>query len=102
MPTCRISLRDDSGATSYAGDISKGLDICEVQARFRTGHDLFTPSDASGKALGADGGSAWFYTLVPTEAGLTMAEAKFAGPFAEAIEPVMIRIITAELEVRHA
>ena len=84
------------------GARSTVFDICEVQARFSTGYDLFKPSDANGKALGADGGSAWFYTLVPTEAGLIMAEAKFTGPFSEAIEPGMIRIVSAELEVRHA
>ena len=101
-PSVRIALRDDTGALSYTGDAAKGFDICEVQARFQTGFDLFVPSHATGKGLGADGGAAWFYTLVPTEEGLIMAEAKFVAPFAEAIEPGMIRIITAELEVRHA
>jgi hypothetical protein len=101
-PSVRIALRDASGALSYTGDAAKGFDICEVQARFPTGYDLFVPSDANGKGLGADGGAAWFYTLVPTEEGLVMAEAKFVGPFDEAIEPGMNRIITAELEVRYA
>ena len=101
-PMVRIALRDDSGAMTYAGDAAKGLDVCEVQARFVTGYDLFVPSDANGKGLGADGGAAWFYTLVPTEEGLIMAEAKFVGPFDEVIEAGFVRIVTAELEVRHA
>lgn len=102
VPIMRINAADDAGAVNYTGDIAKGLDICEVQGRLLSGYDLFTPSDVNGKALGADGGSAWFYTLVPTEGGLIMAEARFAGPFSEAIEPGLIRIVSAELEVRHA
>lgn len=101
-PSVRIALRDAGGLLSYTGDAAKGFDICEVQARFMTGYDLFVPSDAGGMGLGADGGAAWFYTLVPTEEGLIMAEAKFVGSFDEAIEPGMNRIITAELEVRYA
>lgn len=101
-PMVRIALCDDGGALNYTGDAAKGLDVCEVQARFVTGYDLFTPSDATGRGLGADGGAAWFKTLVPTEEGLVMAEARFTGSFDEGIEPGMIRIVTAEVEVRYA
>jgi hypothetical protein len=102
VPSMRILLRDDSGASTYLGDIAKGIDVCEVQARPVTGYDAFVPSDANGNALGADGGAAWFFTYLPTDAGLVWAEARFTGPYSEEIKPGMIRIISADLEVRYA
>lgn len=101
-PQMRIRLLDGGGASSYGGDNTKGIEVCEVQARIATGYDLFVPADANGQALGADGGSAWFFTNVPTEAGLQSKEAKFTAMFTEEIRPGLNRIIAGELEIRYA
>ena len=101
-PIMRIRLLDSASNTIYLGDTAKGIDVCELQARLPTGYDLFVPLDAAGVALGADGGSAWFFTYVPTEAGLLSKEARFTAMFNEEIKPGLKRIISGELEVRYA
>lgn len=102
VPIMRFGLMQPAGTVSYLGDITKGIDICEVQARIVTGYDLFVPSDANGLALGADGGAAWFWTYISVGGGLSLVEARFTGPYKAAATPGLNRIITAELEVRNA
>jgi hypothetical protein len=100
-PIMRVSAKA-GGLINYAGDIAKGLDICEVQARLMTGYDLFLPTDANGKALGSDGGSAWFYMPIASGGGLLTAEARFTGPYKVSTLPALRRVVTAEVEVRNA
>lgn len=101
-PEVRIDLLNDSSGNFYAGDITKGLDVCEVQARLSTGYDLFVPTETDGKALGSDGGSAWFYLPVASGGGLTTAEARFTGPYKVSTMSGLRRAVTAEVEVRSA
>ncbi len=53
------------GAGNYTGDGLSGIAVAEVSARIATGFDLFVPSDATGKALGCEGESAWFTYNMP-------------------------------------
>ena len=59
------------------------------------------PADANGLAIGADGGSSWFFVPVPTDAGLVLKEARFTAMFNEDIRPGLNRVISGELEVRY-
>lgn len=102
VPIFRILALDATGAFSYTGDITKGLDICEMQARLPTGFDLFVPSDALGNAMGANGGAAWFWMLVPAGGGLTLAETRFTGPYKAVAMSGLRWSVTAEVEVRNA
>lgn len=102
VPILRINALDATGTLSYAGDVTKGLDICELQARIATGYDLFVPAAADGTGLGANGGSAWFFTSIAAGGGLTWAEARFTGPYKAPAQPGLIRIVSAEVEVRNA
>lgn len=102
IPQIRVNALDDSGAASYVGDITKGLNVCETQARLVTGYDLFMPADANGLIAGADGGSAWFYMPVASGSGLTTAEARFVGPYKVSTMAGLRRTVTAEVEVRNA
>ena len=45
-------------AGNHAGDITRGLDLGEINARVATGADLYLPTDADGAARGAAGGAA--------------------------------------------
>ena len=100
-PVIRIRLLDAGSGAAYAGDVTKGIEVCEVQARIPTGYDLFVPADANGLAIGADGGSSWFFVPVPTDAGLVLKEARFTAMFNEDIRPGLNRVISGELEVRY-
>jgi hypothetical protein len=101
-PIMRVNALSDAGAVTYAGDITKGLDICELQARLSTGYDLFLPTGSDGKVLGSAGGSAWFYFPVASGGGLTTAEARFTGPYKVATLAALRRVVTFEVEVRNA
>ena len=101
-PILHIAVRDDTGASSYAGDTSKGLDVAEVQARFATGYDLFLPSGPDGKALGVAGGGAWAVMPVATGGGLIRAEARFNGPYQANAGPGLIWTVKGQMEVRNA
>lgn len=102
VPILRINALDAAGALSYLGDITKGLDICELQARIPTGFDLFVPSDALGNAMGANGGSAWFWMPVAVGGGLTLAETRFTGSYKAVAMSGLRWSVTAEVEVRNA
>ena len=101
-PILHIAVRDDTGAGTYTGDPAKGLDVAEVQARIATGFDLFVPSDADGKALGAAGGGAWTVMPVATGGGLLRAEARFNGPYQANAGPGLIWTVKGQMEVRNA
>jgi hypothetical protein len=102
VPILRIGALDAAGLQSYLGDITKGLDVCEMQARVPTGYDLFVPSDALGNAMGANGGSAWFWMQVAVGGGLTLAETRFTGPYKAVAMSGLRWSVTAEVEVRNA
>jgi hypothetical protein len=101
-PIMRINALDGTGLASYLGDTGMGLDICEMQARRLTGFDLFVPSDAAGKALGASGGSAWTYMPVATGGGLITAEARFTGPYDANAAAGLMWTVKGQMEVRNA
>jgi len=101
-PIMRVNALSDSGNVTYAGDITKGLDICELQARLSTGYDLFLPTGSDGKALGAAGEASWFYMPVASGGGLTTAEARFTGPYKVVTQAALRRVVAAEVEVRNA
>lgn len=102
VPVMRINALDPSGAASYAGDVTKGLDICELQARLVTGYDLFVPADTDGTGLGPSGGSAWYWTSIANGGGLNWAEARFTGPYKAVAASGLNWSVTAEVEVRDA
>ena len=97
-----VRFRDDAGNLSYAGDITKGFGICEVAARIATGSDLFIPTDSAGNALGADGGSAWFYVPLAEGSALVSKEARFVGPYKATAKAGLNWSVSAEVEVRNA
>jgi hypothetical protein len=101
-PIMRINIEDDTGAISYTGDVTKGLDICDVQARIATGYDLFLPTDTDGTTLGAANGSAWFNLPVVSGGGLTVAEARYTSMFNVRTLSALNRMISSEVEVRNA
>ncbi len=101
-PAMQIALEDATGATIYTVDATKGIDICEVQARIVTGYDLFVPSDGNGNALGFAGGGAWVIMPLATGGGLIRAEASFTGPYAANAGPGLIWTVKGKMEVRNA
>lgn len=101
-PIMRVNVQDAAGTQSYAGDITKGLALCEMQARLPTGYDLFVPADASGNAMGANGGSAWFWMNIAAGGGFTLAETRFTGPYKAVSSSGLNWDVTAEVEVRNA
>lgn len=101
-PIMRVAALDDSGLASFVGVTTKGLRVCEAQARFPTGFDLFVPSDAAGNALGCDGGSSWFWTYVAVGGGLKQVEARFTGGYKATALPGLRWNVTGDVEVRNA
>lgn len=101
-PILRVNALSSGMSLSYVGDVTRGLDICETQARFETGYDLFLPTGSDGKALGSGGGSSWFYMPIASGGGLTTAEARFTGPYKVTTQSALRRTVTAEVEVRNA
>lgn len=101
-PSVLLRLRDDTGALSYLGDITKGFDVCETQVRFVTGNDLFLPTDTDGTVLGASGGSAWFYKPLAVGSTMKSVECRFTSMFKSVAGAGLNRIVTAEIEVRNA
>lgn len=102
QPAMRIGLLGPASEVSYAGTAGLGCDVCEVQARVRTGFDLFCPCDADGMALGAAGGSAWFRVPLATGGGLTTGEAKFAAMWEAQAAAGLKWQVTGQMEVRNA
>lgn len=101
-PKFRITLKDGSGNTTYTGDGSSGVSICEVNARVATGYDLFLATDADGNAVGAAGGSAWFQMPLPLGGGFGTVEARFEAPFSAKVLSGLGWHVTGQLEVRNA
>ena len=101
-PYVRARLRDDTGANTYTGCVTKGFDVCETQVRFVTGNDLFVPTETDGTTLGAAGGSSWFMMPLAMDSGLQTVECRFTTPFKSTAGAGLNRIVTAEVEVRNA
>lgn len=102
IPFWAIELLDGSGANSYPGVVGAGVDVCEVQARVRTGQDLFVPCDADGYALGAAGGSAWFRVALATDGREVSAEARMDEMWNGQIGAALSGEVTLTMEVRNA
>lgn len=102
LPAMRIGILGPASEVSYAGTAGLGCDVCEVQARVRTGQDLFVPADAAGKALGAAGGSAWFRIALATDGHEVVSEAKMSAMWSAQIGTALSGEVTLQLEVRHA
>jgi hypothetical protein len=102
VPEMRIVLLNGAGEVTYAGDGVSGVAVCEVNARVATGYDLFLPTDATGHALGAAGGSAWFLTQMAFGGGFQTVEARFEAPFEAKVLPGLGWHVTSRLEVRYA
>lgn len=98
----RIQVLGPSAVAGYAGDGASGVAVCEVNARVRTGHDLFLATDAAGNVRGAAGGSAWVEMPLFLGGGEKIVEARFRGPFDASVLPGLGWQVTAQLEVRNA
>ena len=96
----RLSLLQAAGVTSYAGDVTRGVDLAELNLRPSEG--LYLPTDASGAARGAAGGAAW--ASVPLWAGGVYGpfEARFTAMPSTRLLPGRNTRVSASLEVRHA
>lgn len=102
IPFWAIELLDGNGANSYAGIDGAGVDVCEVQARVRTGQDLFVPCDADGYALGAAGGTAWFKIALATDGREVSLEANMDEMWNAQIGEALSGEVTLTMEVRNA
>lgn len=72
-PRLRVGALD-AGAAAYAGsDGAAALALGQVNLR-RGASGVFVPCDATGAALGAAGGSAWFFCEIGTGGGLVRRE----------------------------
>ena len=98
--TVRIQSLSSAFAVSHAGDGINGVAVCEQQARVYTGYDLHLPTDASGNATGAAGGSAWFAMAMPLGGGLTVKQCQFIGTYAAEPLTGLNWQISAKLRVR--
>lgn len=98
----RVTLLSAPGVTSYAGTPGLGVDLGEVNTRVPTGFDLFVPTDAAGRALGAARGAAW--ALIPIWTGGLYAprECRFEKMWTVQVLPGLNTRVTAPLEVRNA
>ncbi len=101
-PSLSVELMSDGATSSYAGDGSSALAVCEVQARLVTGYDLFVRSGAGGTALGAAGGSAWVLMPLAFGGGLRTVEARFEGPWHAEALPGLSWQVSARMEGRNA
>ena len=97
----RVQALDSGGAASYVGDVTKGFDICEVNGRVATGYDLFVRTDSAGNALGAAGGSGWFFITVADGGGVKFAEARFSEVFSANALPGFNWQVSMKLERRN-
>lgn len=98
----RLTMLDDSLATSYAGDPAKGVDVAEVNVRVASGYDLFLPTGADGRATGAGRGGAWALIPVWTGGALAPVECRFEGMFSVEVMSGLNVNVSAPLEVRYA
>lgn len=96
----RLALLQASGTSSYAGDGSSTLSVCEVQARI--GSSVFVRTDAAGDALGASGGSSWVLMPLAVGHGVETLEARFTGPWDASALPGLGWEVSLPLEVRNA
>ena len=101
-PQVRIFLKKDTGDVTYAGDGVSAIDLCEVNARVKTGYDLCLPTDASGNLRGAAGGAAWVEMPLAFGGALRRVEARFTGRYEATLLPGLNWRVSAPLEVRNA
>jgi hypothetical protein len=102
-PQMRVFCALDDNTTSYAGNASLGISVCEVSARVKSATgDLHLRTDATGRALGAAGGSAYFFNIVALGGGTTRAEMRFTQPWRVETLPGYNWQVTAPVEVRNA
>lgn len=101
-PEMRIGALQAAGTPTFAGNGSDGVLVCEKNARLANGADAFLMTDANGAALGAAGGSAWFFAPVALGGGFRLAEVRFTGAWQAKISQGLRWTVTASLEVRNA
>lgn len=94
------TMSADGSVSNYAGDGVSGFGVCEQQARIQTGADLHLPTDATGNATGAAGGSAWFSMPMPLGNGLTTKQCQFIGTYSARPLPGTNWQVSARLRVR--
>ncbi|MGV8987817.1 MAG: phage head spike fiber domain-containing protein [Cypionkella sp.] len=99
-PFFRVNLSTDGTITSYTGDGISGVYACEQQVKIYTGYDLFLPTDSTGAATGASGGSAWFTIALPFGGGMVLKQVRFIGTFAASPLQGLNWSIRAKLKVR--
>lgn len=102
VPQLRIAPRLTPGGSDYTGNGVDGVHVCEMQARIATGHDLYLPASETGHALGAAGGSAWFFAPLAFGGGFAVAECRFEGGWKASIGQGLRWTVTGNLEVRNA
>jgi hypothetical protein len=90
----------DGVTTSYTGDGISGIFACEQQVRVYTGYDLYLPTDSTGAATGASGGSAWFTISLPFGGGMVLKQARFIGTFSATTFQGLNWSVKAKLKVR--
>jgi len=101
-PVLWIGAQSDAVTNSYAGSGTAALSVCEICARVATGQDQFLRTGADGRALGAAGGSAWFFVNLAFGGDLQLVEARFEGPFEAEASAGLNWEISGRLEVRNA
>jgi hypothetical protein len=102
-PQMRVFLVTETGLASYAGDGVSGISVCEVSARVKSNTgDLHLRTDSTGRALGAAGGTAWFFNTVALGGGTTRAEMRFSSPWRVETLPGYNWLVTAPVEIRNA
>lgn len=102
VPAMRLGLLGPAGEVSYPGTAGYGVDVCEVQARVRTGQDLFLPADADGRALGMAGGAAWARMAVAVEGREVLSEVRLSEDYAMQLMTALSAEVTLAMEVRNA
>ena len=98
--TAKIWMMSDSTTISYVGATTNWLGVCEVMGR--VGNSTFIRTAASGNALGAAGGTAYFIMPLAVGKGIAKLEAKFTGPYSASALPGLGWNITMPLEARNA
>lgn len=102
VPEFRIWPMPAPATPGYSGNNADGLHLCEHMVRLDSGHDLYLPTTASGHALGAGGGSAWFMAPLAFGGGFAEAECRFEGGWKASISQGLRWTVSATLEVRNA
>jgi hypothetical protein len=93
----------DAGLVSFAGSDGPALGVGQVNARRgRSEQGVFVPTAADGTALGAAGGSAWFFCQIAVGGGYVRREVLPLGPLLAEPRPSLNWEFTLAVEARDA